>query len=438
MLALGPFRFARSPKSLAMLAGMSVFAVGVQMVVEKLCGSAAAPAAGAAAAALPFATESSKAILASVLAMAVNLHSGDSAQLESAAQAEHHRTFNYDLQLAVGRTLAKVLRDWSKAQPEAIAEIATALATAAEASTSEHLPHWLAAAEAVQVKIAEEKLRDLCLNHGRMPAGTPFLRPDEWTAFLKELLKSTNSAATFNGHTTLWSALASELELRFPPQFFIDMKTAITSPAHAKAWAAMQLRIQGLVVEQLNAALAAAQAAEAAAKRSESAADAALRQGLLTHQDLLRLASQVSADMQALWQQLDKRDQEDLGTLRAEMTTKLTSIDSTLTGIEQRLDTDYSPRFQKFEKDTGESGRFVFRNERLTIVGREDVLADLDGWLRHPRPFCWELITGPAVRAKAAWHSNFSAATGTGRAASMTTRPPQPWTGSNGRPAQTR
>ncbi|MBN1514132.1 MAG: ATP-binding protein [Phycisphaerae bacterium] len=47
-----------------------------------------------------------------------------------------------------------------------------------------------------------------------------------------------------------------------------------------------------------------------------------------------------------------------------------------------------------------EGQRFVFRTERLTLVGREKELAELRAWLDDDRPFSWDLWTGPAGAGK--------------------------------------
>ena len=321
-------RFGKNPGSLAALLGFAGVAAAAQVVVDKLCGPGTALAAGATATAaagavLPAVTEFGQSMLGGVVAVAINQHSANTAAAEADAQSEHQRDFNFDLQLAVGRTLAKILRDWAADQPGALAEVAAAIAATAEARTKEGLPGWLQAADAVQVQIREEILRDLCLNRGRMPPGTAFLEPAQWTAFLSELLKSSDAPKAFGDYLRLWSTLASVLEDKVPEQFYNDIKAAFANPKHAKAWAAMQFRIQALMVDQISAAVNAAKAAESAGRDAKTAADAARVQSALTHEALLRLSSQLSVDMQALWQKLDERDQTALRGLHDEIVAKL-------------------------------------------------------------------------------------------------------------------
>jgi predicted RNA binding protein with dsRBD fold (UPF0201 family) len=49
---------------------------------------------------------------------------------------------------------------------------------------------------------------------------------------------------------------------------------------------------------------------------------------------------------------------------------------------------------------TDEGGRFVYRNERLTVVGRDAEIIELNAFLDDPRPFVWDLWTGPSGAGK--------------------------------------
>ncbi|MCH7753086.1 MAG: hypothetical protein IH898_13160, partial [Planctomycetes bacterium] len=61
----------------------------------------------------------------------------------------------------------------------------------------------------------------------------------------------------------------------------------------------------------------------------------------------------------------------------------------------------HAPRITLPTPDKSDSAsRFVYRNERIRVVGRDEELRELTDWLEDKRPFSWDLWTGPAGAGK--------------------------------------
>ncbi|GMU36195.1 MAG: hypothetical protein AMXMBFR22_03860 [Phycisphaerae bacterium] len=86
----------------------------------------------------------------------------------------------------------------------------------------------------------------------------------------------------------------------------------------------------------------------------------------------------------------------------SEVKTKLEAISLKLDQIKSTLDAHIRPFLEDLPRRdaANEQERFVFRNQRLTVVGRDTELDELNIWLDDERRFSWALWTGPAGSGK--------------------------------------
>ena len=321
---------------------------------------------------------------------------------------DRQRKFNHDLGLQVGRTIAKVIRDWAATNHAPVA--ADSLAKRAEASEGDSgLPVWFTAAEATGLDADEQRLVNIPLSHG----GASFLDASQWETLLRAMIPPADAAGpaaaayeqilaprTHEGQTRP-GPLPAHLTARFGQQFYIDIKNALEQ--HPKAWAAMQYRIQAQIV-------ALATEGAAAAQRAAVSADAASDQAIRTRQEVLLLASRCAADLNRLWQQMDGQEQAILNKLNESSAAHAVLITEGFNGILSRLDELKARPPLQLDLDTNVRGglpglKYTVRSS--TMVGREADDALLHEFLAAvPSPglkwrqFCWWMITGDGGTGK--------------------------------------
>ena len=196
-----------------------------------------------------------------------SVHASETANENDAQRRDHEfedqREFNHDLEKAFGRSLCKVLGEWADTQaegaragekgalPEIVVDHFRELSVRVE-QIENSVPRWVTAAQAVDVSINEQMLRDLCLNGGIATAGSEFLSKTEWAEFFIKLSDGLKNSPAFKHYSSLWSAsLCKFLNERFPFQFYNDIKSAFSDPRHSKAWAAMQIRIDAFIIQEV-------------------------------------------------------------------------------------------------------------------------------------------------------------------------------------------
>ena len=96
-----------------------------------------------------------------------------------------------------------------------------------------------------------------------------------------------------------------------------------------------------------------------------------------------------------------RRNRAAIEELREEAKARDQRLAEQLDRLEAKLDQRAAPTLLLPTSDPhDEGGRFVYRNRRIDLVGREQELEELNRWLDDERPFSWDLWTGRAGTGK--------------------------------------
>lgn len=177
----------------------------------------------------------------------------------------------------------------------------------------------------------------------------------------------------------LRAEVASALHERFTHwvrQRFKDDFSGNT-PAKGRAYATLQMSLLGGLYDLLGATLSS----------SSRAADAA---------DHIKIdTEQIRAELDAIGARIEILAKEP--ALAGRLDTLLGETRLSRERVLEQIRSAHEPLLTLPTPDPGdEAQRFVFRNERIALVGRDHELAELDAWLDQARPFSWDLWTGPA------------------------------------------
>lgn len=184
-------------------------------------------------------------------------------------------------------------------------------------------------------------------------------------------------------NTDLREEIATALHERFThwvrERFKADF--AGDTPAKGRAYAALQLALLGGLYDLLGQAY----------EPSKQAA---------------RMADHIKLDTEQIRDVLDRvREQVDRladdPRLRGHFDDLARAVRTSGVAVLQAIRAVHDPLFYVPSKGSTEGAqRFVFRNERIALFGREGELVELNAWLDEDRPFSWDLWTGPAGAGK--------------------------------------
>jgi tetratricopeptide (TPR) repeat protein len=296
------------------------------------------------------------------------------AKEEHDADAREQQTrFNHDLELQVGRTLAALVRRWAGDQDTAIAKIVSPLPEALE-TVDGTVPRWVRAAESVDVRTDDGFLIDIAL--GR-PGGSlaPAVSASGWSALLRELARASEVAPTDVGYDTLWRRLGEFLQQEFPGQFYVDIKRALQD--HPEAWAAMEYRIDAVVLEHV--------------LETQRGVKATSHEVAQTHRDVLDIGARCASRLARSERQLKR-----LSETTSELGKLLQQAKEDLVALKVRPPLDLLP----IDAVDGRTTRLHYTSRRVPHVGRKPLLETLKGFLAAAgggtwKRFAWWLLTGP-------------------------------------------
>ena len=283
---------------------------------------------------------------------------------------------NHDLTKAVGQSLRLILLDAADPRVGATS-LSAAAATWVRARAHTAPAKWmvLVSTEMEKPQSPFRALREATLWTFVENRDRPALPGREWYEVLRWI--NDGNSLPFSEDSPDAKILTKGLNARFGEALWEYMKNDFGRGGCAAK--AMDLLIAGQLLQRTTAM----------AKGNE-----ALKEGLA---DLTRLWRTGHVQVMKTLDELGLRQEWTIALLNAQA--------STLERLEEKLDAMHAPLLLLPDPDRQAAGqRFVFRNERLEVVGRDEELHTLGQWMDDPRPFSWDLWTGPAGRARVAWH----------------------------------
>ena len=207
------------------------------------------------------------------------------------------------------------------------------------------------------------------------------MKEDAWVQFLEDLnkfaQKKTGRTAEPFDHPADRTATIAMLNEQFGRSFREALKWDSTHDG--LGWAAMQLQIAGQLLER---------------------ASVASKDSLAVTGALAALRTTYDTGFKKLSTQIDNLETKQRRRHIAVMARLSQQHKQIMDKIEALIAPGLVLPIKETNKAGQEVGRFVFGNERLSLVGRETELRELLDWTTDARQFSWDLWTGPAGAGK--------------------------------------